>query len=174
MATTQVQTSHLSCYSNCFPSVAPRAHHSPAPPLGFRSCLFLIQTLMATLVSLLFPEQAQHMATPGSPHQVPATRKPLPSQVLWSFPHFLQMKGLPLTAWVEKNTPYTFTPQPASFPSHCFTLYSILSQLNTHTERHTDVFYCVFFMAYVSLHNGLANYGAWAKSAPPTHPPPKL
>jgi len=128
----------------------------------------------AHLASLLFPEQAQHMATPGSPHQVPATRKPLPSQVLWSFPHFLQMKGLPLTAWVEKNTPYTFTPQPASFPSHCFTLYSILSQLNTHTERHTDVFYCVFFMAYVSLHNGLANYGAWAKSAPPTHPPPKL
>ena len=57
--TTQVQTSHLSYYSNSFPSVAPRAHHSPAPPLGFGSCLFLIQTLMATLVSLLFPEQAR-------------------------------------------------------------------------------------------------------------------
>lgn len=52
----------------------------------------------AHLASLLFPEQAQHTATPGSPHRVPATRKPLPSQVLWSFPHFLQMKGLPLTA----------------------------------------------------------------------------
>ena len=55
-----------------------------------------------------------------------------------------------------------------------YSLYSILSQLDTHTERHTHIFYCVFFMAYVSLHNGLANYGAWAKSAPPTHPPPRL
>ena len=52
----------------------------------------------AHLASLLVPQQDQHTATPGSPHRVPTTRKPLPSQVLSSFPHFLQMKGLPLTA----------------------------------------------------------------------------
>ena len=99
MATTQVQTSHLSCYSNSFPSVAPRAHHSPAPPLGFRSCLFLIQTLMATLVSLLFPEQAR----------LAPTSRPLHLWLIHSLPSglgsvFFDWKKLLRVPWTARRS----------------------------------------------------------------------
>ena len=94
VATTQVQTSHLSYYSNSFPSVAPRAHHSPAPPLGFGSCL--IQTLMATLVSLLFPEQAR-LAPTSRPLHLWLIHS-LPSGLGSAFFHWEKLLRVPWTA----------------------------------------------------------------------------
>ena len=94
VATTQVQTSHLSYYSNSFLSVAPRAHHSPAPPLGFGSCL--IQTLMATLVSLLFPEQAR-LAPTSRPLHLWLIHS-LPSGLGSAFFHWEKLLRVPWTA----------------------------------------------------------------------------
>ena len=94
VATTQVQTSHLSYYSNSFPSVAPRTHHSPAPPLGFGSCL--IQTLMATLVSLLFPEQAR-LAPTSRPLHLWLIHS-LPSGLGSAFFHWEKLLRVPWTA----------------------------------------------------------------------------
>lgn len=128
----------------------------------------------AHLASLLVPQQDQHTATPRVLHRVPATRKPLPSQVLSSFPHFLQTAGSSSYSLGRKETP--------SAPSHPSLPHSLHTALPLHfititdsTQRKDTQTYFIVYSLWpkVSLHNGLPTM-VHNKSAPHPHPSPRL